>query len=94
MDFRRIVGGLASPLPLAGEAAALAESAAGEGSCHRGITSAYLDNPAAATPPPPTLPRKREREPSPDAEASFTPSAIALGHLVIDHRNADRVVAA
>jgi hypothetical protein len=40
------------------------------------------------------LSRKREREPSPDAEASFTPSAIALGHLVIDHRNADRVVAA
>jgi hypothetical protein len=70
MVFTRLVGWLASPLPLAGEADAL-EGAAGGGSLH-------TENPDAEAPPPPTLPRKRERERSADVAAPWASYAIAL----------------
>ena len=67
IDFPRTAR-LAPPLPLAGEADApramrsIVPRAAGEGSHDPGTSSAILDNPDAERPPPPALPRKRERE--------------------------------
>ncbi len=84
MHFAGTTREVAPPLPLAGEADAsramrsIVPSAAGEGSHRTGIASAILDNPDAEAPPTPALPRKREREPTADAEALFTPYAIAL----------------
>ena len=83
IDFPRTAR-LAPPLPLAGEADApramrsIVPRAAGEGSHHTGRSAAILDSPDAEIPPPPTLPRKRERDLTADVAASCTSYATAL----------------
>jgi hypothetical protein len=70
MAFTRLIGWLASPLPLAGEADALEERGGWGLSPHR-------ESQCGGTPTP-TLPRKRERERSADVAAPWPSYAIAL----------------
>jgi hypothetical protein len=70
MVFTRLIGWLASPLPLAGEADAL------EGRGGWGL-SPHRESRCGSTPTP-TLPRKRERERSADVAAPWASYAIAL----------------